>query len=151
MPALVVQGTADLRPSEPAEDLAHSLQRCELLLVPGHCDPTVNLYDEYVAVRGGRVEALWPITARGAERLKEELQRLHQIATLGSLTLGSALAVCPVGPVWRRVLIFGAGLAALRAAPQPRFKGRRTTVAPAARAAPSVPSLEASDATMHSR
>jgi len=38
VPALVVQGTADLRPSEPAEDLAHSLQRCELLLVPeaGH-------------------------------------------------------------------------------------------------------------------
>ena len=35
-------------------------------LVPGHCDPTVNLYDWYVAVRGDRVEALWPITARGA-------------------------------------------------------------------------------------
>jgi 3-hydroxy-D-aspartate aldolase len=35
-------------------------------LVPGHCDPTVNLYDWYVCVRGGRVEALWPITARGA-------------------------------------------------------------------------------------
>ena len=26
-------------------------------LVPGHCDPTINLYDWYVAVRGGRVEA----------------------------------------------------------------------------------------------
>jgi len=38
----------------------------KLLLVPGHCDPTVNLYDWYVCVRGGRVEALWPITARGA-------------------------------------------------------------------------------------
>jgi 3-hydroxy-D-aspartate aldolase len=38
----------------------------KLLLVPGHCDPTVNLHDWYVAVRGGRVEALWPITARGA-------------------------------------------------------------------------------------
>jgi D-serine deaminase-like pyridoxal phosphate-dependent protein len=35
-------------------------------LVPGHCDPTINLYDWYVAVRAGRVEALWPITARGA-------------------------------------------------------------------------------------
>jgi D-serine deaminase-like pyridoxal phosphate-dependent protein len=35
-------------------------------LVPGHCDPTVNLYDWYVGVRDGRVEALWPITARGA-------------------------------------------------------------------------------------
>ena len=38
----------------------------KLLLVPGHCDPTINLYDWYVCVREGRVEALWPITARGA-------------------------------------------------------------------------------------
>jgi D-serine deaminase-like pyridoxal phosphate-dependent protein len=38
----------------------------KLLLVPGHCDPTINLYDWYVCVRNGRVEALWPITARGA-------------------------------------------------------------------------------------
>ena len=38
----------------------------KLYLVPGHCDPTVNLYDFYVCVRNGRVEALWPITARGA-------------------------------------------------------------------------------------
>jgi D-serine deaminase-like pyridoxal phosphate-dependent protein len=37
----------------------------KLLLVPGHCDPTVNLYDWYVCVRAGVVEALWPITARG--------------------------------------------------------------------------------------
>ncbi len=37
-----------------------------LQLVPGHCDPTVNLHDWYVAVRNGRVEDLWPITARGA-------------------------------------------------------------------------------------
>ena len=38
----------------------------KLKLIPGHCDPTVNLYDHFVCVRGGRVEALWPITARGA-------------------------------------------------------------------------------------
>jgi D-serine deaminase-like pyridoxal phosphate-dependent protein len=38
----------------------------KLKLIPGHCDPTVNLYDHYVCVRDGRVEALWPITARGA-------------------------------------------------------------------------------------
>ena len=38
----------------------------KLLLVPGHCDPTVNLYDWYVCVRKDVVEALWPITARGA-------------------------------------------------------------------------------------
>ncbi len=35
-------------------------------LVPGHCDPTVNLYDFIVAVRGGTVAAVWPIEARGA-------------------------------------------------------------------------------------
>ncbi len=38
----------------------------KVLLVPGHCDPTVNLYDWYVCVRAGRVEALWPIAGRGA-------------------------------------------------------------------------------------
>ncbi len=38
----------------------------KLLLVPGHCDPTINLYDWYVCVRNGFVEDLWPITARGA-------------------------------------------------------------------------------------
>ena len=34
-------------------------------LIPGHCDPTVNLYDWLVTVRAGRVEAVWPVTARG--------------------------------------------------------------------------------------
>ena len=38
----------------------------KIRLVPGHCDPTVNLYDWYVGIRRNRVEALWPITARGA-------------------------------------------------------------------------------------
>lgn len=37
-----------------------------LMLVPGHCDPTFNLYDELICIRGDRVEALWPIAARGA-------------------------------------------------------------------------------------
>ncbi len=37
-----------------------------VMLVPGHCDPTVNLYDELIAIRGDRVEAIWPIAARGA-------------------------------------------------------------------------------------
>jgi len=40
----------------------------KIRLIPGHCDPTINLYDWYVGIRGGRVEALWPITARGALR-----------------------------------------------------------------------------------
>jgi D-serine deaminase-like pyridoxal phosphate-dependent protein len=37
-----------------------------LWLVPGHCDPTVNLYDWIVGVRGTRVECVWPVSARGA-------------------------------------------------------------------------------------
>lgn len=40
----------------------------KLKVIPGHCDPTVNLYDWYVGYRGDRVEALWPIVARGAGR-----------------------------------------------------------------------------------
>jgi 3-hydroxy-D-aspartate aldolase len=43
----------------------------KVLLVPGHCDPTVNLHDWYVGVRAlgtdaARVECLWPVAARGA-------------------------------------------------------------------------------------
>jgi D-serine deaminase-like pyridoxal phosphate-dependent protein len=35
-------------------------------LIPGHCDPTVNLYDWLVGMRGTRVECVWPVAARGA-------------------------------------------------------------------------------------
>ena len=38
-------------------------------LVPGHCDPTVNLHDRYVGVRGGlddgMVECVWKVDSRG--------------------------------------------------------------------------------------
>ena len=41
----------------------------KVLLVPGHCDPTVNLHDHLIAVRGGLergvVEAVWAVDARG--------------------------------------------------------------------------------------
>jgi D-threonine aldolase len=41
-------------------------------LVPGHCDPTVNLHDHFIGVRGGLaggvVESVWPIDARGGVR-----------------------------------------------------------------------------------
>ncbi|MGI9524451.1 MAG: DSD1 family PLP-dependent enzyme [Hyphomicrobiaceae bacterium] len=56
-------------------DLTHSAHKAnagdKLLLVPGHCDPTINLYDWYVCIRGmhtgrARVETLWPVAARGA-------------------------------------------------------------------------------------
>jgi 3-hydroxy-D-aspartate aldolase len=43
----------------------------KVFLVPGHCDPTVNLHDWYVGVRSlgspqAHVECLWPVAARGA-------------------------------------------------------------------------------------
>ena len=38
----------------------------KIRLIPGHCDPTVNLYDWIVGVRGTRVECVWPVAARGA-------------------------------------------------------------------------------------
>lgn len=43
----------------------------KVLLIPGHCDPTVNLHDWYVGVRGmgtsaARVESVWPVAARGS-------------------------------------------------------------------------------------
>lgn len=41
-------------------------------LVPGHCDPTVNLHDHYIVVRGGleagKVVDVWPVHARGCIR-----------------------------------------------------------------------------------
>lgn len=37
----------------------------KLFLVPGHCDPTCNLHDWYVGLRDGKVETLWPVSARG--------------------------------------------------------------------------------------
>ncbi len=37
----------------------------KIKLVPGHCDPTANVHDWYVGVRNGKVEVLWPVSARG--------------------------------------------------------------------------------------
>jgi len=48
------------------EDPHHVLRINEKLkLVPGHCDPTCNLHDRYVGVRNGKVEVVWPVSARG--------------------------------------------------------------------------------------
>ncbi|MEA5097592.1 MAG: DSD1 family PLP-dependent enzyme [Burkholderiaceae bacterium] len=47
-----------------ADDTSGMLGRT-VLLVPGHCDPTVNLYRQIVGFRGTRVECLWDIDARG--------------------------------------------------------------------------------------
>ena len=70
-------GAAYHRPSDEhgildvAACAARPVRGAKVLLVPGHCDPTVNLHDWYVAVRGlgtgeARVECLWPVAARGA-------------------------------------------------------------------------------------
>lgn len=40
---------------------------CVTLTVP-HCDPTVNLYDNYHVVRGETLIDLWPVSARGRAR-----------------------------------------------------------------------------------
>lgn len=53
-------GTLRLRSAAPPVRLADKLR-----LIPSNCDPTVNLHDWYVGVRGDRVEALWRVDARG--------------------------------------------------------------------------------------
>jgi 3-hydroxy-D-aspartate aldolase len=48
------------------EDLGGVLKvNDKLRLVPGHCDPTCNVHDWYVGLRNGRVEVVWPVSARG--------------------------------------------------------------------------------------
>lgn len=75
MPA--VAGRPDLSYEEPSDE--HGMIRAadpaalpllgeRLRLVPGHCDPTVNLWDWIIGLRGDRVEAVWPIEGRGASR-----------------------------------------------------------------------------------
>jgi len=56
-------GTLILQDAERAVSLGEKIR-----LIPGHCDPTVNLYDWYVVIKDGRVVDLWEITARGATR-----------------------------------------------------------------------------------
>ncbi|KAE8999373.1 hypothetical protein PR003_g20338 [Phytophthora rubi] len=48
-----------------AEKVALPALGSQLLLIPGHCDPTTNMYDHLVGYRGNRVEHVWEIEARG--------------------------------------------------------------------------------------
>jgi D-serine deaminase-like pyridoxal phosphate-dependent protein len=51
---------------DPATPLSHELQVGDRIeLVPSHIDTTVNLHDLYYAQRGGYLEAIWPVSARG--------------------------------------------------------------------------------------
>jgi 3-hydroxy-D-aspartate aldolase len=72
-----LDGAVYLRPSDEHGNLDVSAcakppeRGTKVLLVPGHCDPTVNLHDWYVGIRGmagddPRVECVWPVAARGA-------------------------------------------------------------------------------------
>jgi 3-hydroxy-D-aspartate aldolase len=40
----------------------------QVILVPPHCDPTVNLYDAFHIVKGDTLVEIWPVTARGRSR-----------------------------------------------------------------------------------
>jgi 3-hydroxy-D-aspartate aldolase len=65
-------GLMGLRPSEehlPIEVRSGATpSRGELLyLLPAHVCPTVNNFDKAVLVRGGKVEVVVPVTARGRE------------------------------------------------------------------------------------
>ena len=64
VPGLRYTGASDEHGTveDPEEKLALGNR---LMLVPGHCDPTCNLHDFYIGVRDGRVETIWPVTARG--------------------------------------------------------------------------------------
>jgi D-serine deaminase-like pyridoxal phosphate-dependent protein len=61
-----------LRPKADASAAALPALGEAIWLVPGHCDPTVNLHDHFIGVRGGLaagvVETIWPIDARGGIR-----------------------------------------------------------------------------------
>lgn len=48
-----------------ADDVAVKLGE-KLRLIPGHCDPTVNMYDWIVGVRKGVVQEVWRVAGRGA-------------------------------------------------------------------------------------
>jgi D-serine deaminase-like pyridoxal phosphate-dependent protein len=50
---LFINGSHDLKVGDRVE------------FIPPHIDPTINLYDQIYALRGDRVEAVWPIAARG--------------------------------------------------------------------------------------
>lgn len=52
-----------------APGLGETLRPGDLVtLVVPHCDPTVNLYDNYHAVRDGTLVDIWPVDARGRAR-----------------------------------------------------------------------------------
>jgi D-serine deaminase-like pyridoxal phosphate-dependent protein len=77
VPTCLVLGRPDLEPLKPSEEhlpiavaegAAVPAVGDILYLVPRHVCPTVNSFDEAVLVRGGRIEAIERVAARGHER-----------------------------------------------------------------------------------
>ena len=69
IPGALYQRPSDDHGTLVLDDAARGVMLGEKIrLIPGHCDPTVNLYDWFVVVQGGRVVDLWEISARGAIR-----------------------------------------------------------------------------------
>jgi D-serine deaminase-like pyridoxal phosphate-dependent protein len=67
MPGLSVKGISDEHTVIEVSDLSlQPLIGKKIELIPGHCDPTVNLHHEFNVVQRGQVVAKWPITAKGA-------------------------------------------------------------------------------------
>ena len=65
-PGLEPSGISDEHTILTVLDGAPAALRTPIRLVPGHCDPTVNLHDWIVAMRGGVVEEVFAVEARGA-------------------------------------------------------------------------------------
>jgi D-serine deaminase-like pyridoxal phosphate-dependent protein len=66
-PGLIVKGISDEHTVIEVIDLSlQPLIGKKIELIPGHCDPTVNLHHEFNVVENGRVIARWPIAAKGA-------------------------------------------------------------------------------------
>ena len=70
LPGLTVTGASDEHLTLAWDPAAVSGPKVgeRLRLIPGHCDPTVDRHDWFVGIRGGRVECLFPVDARGAMR-----------------------------------------------------------------------------------
>jgi D-serine deaminase-like pyridoxal phosphate-dependent protein len=67
MQGLVVKGLSDEHTVIEVTDFSlQPLIGRKIELIPGHCDPTVNLHHEFNVVKDGAVIAKWPISARGA-------------------------------------------------------------------------------------
>jgi D-serine deaminase-like pyridoxal phosphate-dependent protein len=73
MPA--IDGRSDLAYERPSDEHGSIVCRTGnrlpalgdvLRLIPGHCDPTVNLYDWIICVRAGKVADVWRVDGRGA-------------------------------------------------------------------------------------